>query len=382
MNLQSIIITNCIGCTMLIILLISSHLVRQRRQLSDNLFTAMILMVGSSCLMEMLTFIIDGKFFPGVRIIHMLGDTYLYIVNLLFVFSWCLYVDLRLRNDEKRIKELYLKKRSVPAVICCISALLNLKFEFLFYLDEDNIYHRRVWSYIYSFLTFAYLIYSVVIRDQYYRQHGKSRFFPIYMFLVPIFLGTVAQFIFYGISVAWCCAALGLTGIYMSLQNELSYIDPLTKLYNRNYLDHTIHEITRRNLSAGGIMIDLDDFKTINDTYGHSVGDEALIDAAELIRCSVPSNAVPVRFAGDEFIIILKTRDEVEIMAVIDTLRNALREFNQTSERPYQLSFSMGFSIYQPESTADKFLNEMDENMYDEKRTKHSRSSEKKPTPA
>ena len=86
MNLQSIIITNCIGAAMLIVLLLSSHLVRQRRQLSDKIFTNMIILTGTSCIMEMLTFICDGKRFYGDKIFTMAGNTLLYAANV-FVYS-------------------------------------------------------------------------------------------------------------------------------------------------------------------------------------------------------------------------------------------------------------------------------------------------------
>jgi len=335
----------------------------------------MISLTAFSCIMEMITFIIDGKALPGMRELHMIGDTLLFLANITISFSWCIYVDLRLYEDEQRLKKYTWK--AIPALIAVLSVILNLKFEFLFTIDEKFYYHRCPAGYTHYLITFGYLTYSLLIRRRYYKEHGKIRFFPIYMFITPIYVGATVQFFIYGVSLAWCCTALGLTGMYMSLQNELSYIDPLTKLYNRNYLDYTINDISRKNTPSGGIMIDLDYFKNINDTFGHSVGDEALIDAADLIRKAVPSYGVPVRFAGDEFVIILRTSEEDKIIEIVDKLRKAVKNYNQSSQKPYQLSFSIGYSIYHSEATADIFLNEMDENMYEEKRRKHSRSAKK-----
>ena len=161
----------------------------------------------------------------------------------------------------------------------------------------------------------------------------------------------------------------------MSLQNELSYIDPLTKLYNRNYLDQMLNDISRKKRSAGGIMIDLDYFKSINDRFGHTVGDEALIDAARIIRHSLPAKGLAIRFAGDEFIILMLTDKEQDLIQIEEKLRKALKEFNSTEQKPYQLSFSIGHSMYQPDVSTDNFLNQMDNQMYEEKKAKHSRSS-------
>ena len=381
MNLQAIVITNCIGFTILMILLTSSYLVRQRRQDSDNLFTAMIIITASSCIMEMITFIFDGADFAGVRLVNLLTNSWLYLSNVFVSASWYIYVDLRLYHDEKRIRKHWYKS-GFPAIAAIIGILCNLKFQFLFSIDENAVYHRRPLGYAYYAVTFGYLLASIIKRHRYNKLYGKNTFFPIFMFLTPIFIGATVQFLFYGLSIGWCCTAMGLTGIYMSLQNELSYIDPLTKLYNRNYLDHIIGEISRKSTHAGGIMIDLDYFKAINDNFGHAAGDEALIDAALIIRKSIPEKAIPVRFAGDEFIIIMQNADESQMISIRDHLKKSITAFNQEAKKPYQLSFSIGYSLYQPGSPADTFLGEMDNQMYEEKKTKHSRSSGKMPNPA
>ncbi len=375
MNLQAIIITNCIGFTLLVILLISSHLVRQRQQLSDNLFTGMIVVTASACIMEMLTFVFDGRTdVPGVHVMNLFGNSFLYLANAFDAFAWCLYADLHLYHDENRIRKKFFKM-GVPAFVCIIALVFNLKFQFLFTIDQEAFYHREFWGYIYYTMTSGYLIYSIIIRHRYIKKYGSDKFFPIYMFLTPILVGATAQYLVYGLSIGWCCTALGLVGIYMSLQNELSYIDPLTKLYNRNYLDHVLHRISRKQIPAGGLMIDLDYFKSINDRFGHTVGDEALVDAARIIRLSVPAKALPVRFAGDEFIILMRTPDESELLQIQETIRNAVLEFNHAHKKQYQLSFSIGHAVYQPDTSTDTFLNQMDNRMYDEKKQKHSRSA-------
>ncbi|MBR0484317.1 MAG: GGDEF domain-containing protein [Oscillospiraceae bacterium] len=375
MNLQAIIIVNLFGIALLVILLISSHLVRQRQQLSDRLFTSMIIVTALACLVEMLTFLFDGQSqIPNIHVLNLLGNSFLYVANIINCFSWCLYADLHLYHDENRIRKKGLKM-GIPAIICLIAVILNLKFQFLFSIDENAFYHRKLGGYVFYVATMSYLVYSIVTRHLYSRRYGKDRFFPIYMFLTPILLGATAQYIIYGLSIGWCCTALGLAGIYMSLQNELSYIDPLTKLYNRNYLDHVLNQISRKSAPAGGLMIDLDYFKSINDRFGHTVGDEALVEASRIIRLNIPAKALPIRFAGDEFIILMYTSQETELIQIEKKLRDALLNFNQTSRKKYQLSFSIGRSVYQPQNTTDAFLNEMDNCMYEEKRTKHSRSS-------
>jgi len=374
MNLQAITVTNFIGITILFVLLISSYLVRQRKQLSDRVFSAMIGITIAACIGETASFWVDGKTFAGVRTLSAVISTVLFAMNVTLSFMWCVYVDLRLYKQKSRLKKYY-TRLAIPSAALILALIPNLKWGYLFSIDENNIYHRQPLGYIYFFSVFMYLGLSVVVRYRYYKGSQKARFFPIWMFITPIIIGSTIQLFFYGISLVWCSIAIALAGTYMSLQNELSYIDPLTQLYNRNYLDHILSDISSRGAHVGGIMIDIDFFKSINDMYGHSIGDQALINAAELIRNAKPSKSVAVRFAGDEFIIVSEADSEFELLNIEKSIRNHLNKFNAAGRTDYQLSFSMGKSLFNGDSTIDRFLSEMDDNMYSEKRKKHCRST-------
>lgn len=373
MNMQAIIITNLMGCAMHIVLLISSSLIRRRRTISDKIFTKMIIITGLSCIIETLTFLCDGKLFYGARPLLLLGDSFLYAANMVVTFMWCVYTDLRHYKSVRRIKKYY-KIIGIPAVIAALLLIPNAKWQFMFSLDENNVYRREPLGYAVYVLTVFYMLFTVYLRYRYKKRYGKIRFFPIWMFIIPLAIGTMVQVFIYGVSLAWSSVALGLVGIHMGLQNEHSYIDPLTRLYNRNYLDYALAVIRGKNTCAAGLMIDLDYFKAINDKYGHSVGDEALIDAALIIQSSVPARADAIRFAGDEFIVIIQNSSETEINETVENIRKAVNEFNENMKKDYKLSFSIGSSTFTSGSSVDEFFSRMDENMYSEKREKHSRS--------
>lgn len=374
MNLQAITVANSIGVIMMIVLQISSYLVRQRRLPSDRVFTAMILVTSAGCATETISFMVDGRTFQGAHTISVITCTLLYALNVTLSFLWCIYVDLRLYKQESRLKKYY-RWLAVPTLILIAALIPNIRFGYLFSFDPGNVYSRQPLSNIYYLSVFAYVGFSVCVRYRYYKESPQSRFFPIWMFIMPLIIGTTAQLIFYGISLAWISAAVGLVGVHMALQNELSYIDPLTKLYNRNYLDHVLSEACHKGTKIGGVMIDIDFFKDINDMYGHSVGDRALISTAKIIREAIPSKSIAVRFAGDEFVIISKADNEFELINIERSIRNQLDKFNNSNNTDYQLSFSMGMSILEKNDTPDSFMNDMDEKMYSEKHRKHCRSA-------
>lgn len=116
-------------------------------------------------------------------------------------------------------------------------------------------------------------------------------------------------------------------------------------------------------------MIDMDDFKAINDNYGHSAGDQALKDAACIFRNAAPDRNTGVfRYAGDEFIIIIRADDEAYVKGFEDRLQSEAEKINKGKDRRYQIGFSMGHALYDRENdTYDTFLKKIDSAMYENK---------------
>ncbi|MBV8467376.1 MAG: diguanylate cyclase [Burkholderiales bacterium] len=105
-------------------------------------------------------------------------------------------------------------------------------------------------------------------------------------------------------------AALAMIGMRTreALFNDATH-DPLTGLFNRRHLDEELHEAERRarrsNRPVGVMMLDIDHFKLINDTYGHEVGDTVLREVAECLRAGLRSGDVACRYGGEEFTVLL-----------------------------------------------------------------------------
>ncbi|SCY47075.1 GGDEF domain-containing protein [Butyrivibrio sp. INlla14] len=373
MNLVAVAVTDYIGVVILIAMLYSSHIRRSEGRFEYKIFSLIAGLSAFACAIDFMTFYLDGM--PGElsRILAIAGNTYCFVTNPLFSIGWCMYTELKLFKSTARIKRRY-RFIAIPGLILILISMMNLFVPVVFYLDEMNVYHRLPLSYAYFIVEFGYLIFSYMIFKKYENRYGKVRFFPIGLMMGPVVAGCILQLVFYGISLIWVSLAVGLTAIYMSLQNEFSYLDKLTGLYNRAFLDYILDSYSKdQGARMGGIMIDVDRFKKINDTFGHSVGDEALIDTARVITLSKPDKAVAVRFAGDEFILILKGTSEEALKRVVKNIRDELELFNETEGRQYQLSLSIGYTLFDPEKdNVDSFFRHMDDNMYEEKIRKHS----------
>lgn len=373
MNVIAVMTSDYIGLVLVLAMLSSSRIRRRGGGDEFKILSFNGILTAIACIIDFFAFCLDGipgKLYRGVSLV---ANTFCFVANPLFVFSWCLYVDMKLYKSRRRIKKIY-PKVAIPAICLFIMALINIFIPVIFWIDAENVYHRMPAGYLFYVVDLGYLIYSVWILKNYEKKYGKVRFFPLYLMLGPIIVGCFLQTIFYGISLIWVSLAVGLTAIYMATQNEFSYVDTLTGLYNRAYLDYQMEIMARAGGNLGGIMIDVDHFKQINDTYGHSIGDEALIDVARILLFSKPDKGIAIRFAGDEFIVLMKDTNEQQLKKIMDNIRAEQDIFNETEGRQYTISLSMGYSIYDRDvDTEDSFFKNMDDNMYIEKNIHHQK---------
>lgn len=127
--------------------------------------------------------------------------------------------------------------------------------------------------------------------------------------------------------------------------------DPLTGLYNRNAFKESVNEYARRAHEEGGlaalIMLDIDDFKNINDTYGHVFGDAVLCMYADEIKKIFRSDDVISRLGGDEFVIFIKNINSKELaMRAAEKLCVGIRSWRVEGNCSFESSCSVGVSIY------------------------------------
>lgn len=157
---------------------------------------------------------------------------------------------------------------------------------------------------------------------------------------------------------------------------QLSLTDELTNLYNRRgffvLAEQQLKVASRLNSYYCMLFIDLDGLKQINDNFGHEIGDRAIIDAARVLEKSCREADIVARLGGDEFV-IFATNDLDNAEKICDRLQTNVALFNQNSDRPYQLSMSIGVQCCLPQDNVplETLLAQADELMYIQKRQKN-----------
>jgi len=182
----------------------------------------------------------------------------------------------------------------------------------------------------------------------------------------------------------------GLIGVMLDIterkrmEEQIKYMaqhDALTGLPNRNLLEdryrQCIHRAERGQRAFAVLMMDLDGFKTVNDSLGHKVGDEVLQEVARRLELCVRKTDTLCRMGGDEFVVLLEALNErKDVMRVAETIRQALNEpFILGQEQIARIGVSIGIVVSSAhEETLDMLLARADVAMYRAKRDGRSRS--------
>lgn len=201
---------------------------------------------------------------------------------------------------------------------------------------------------------------------------------------VPIYYAT-------GIIMAICYQSQGFAGVLivtapvvgliflmkyksdLNVHKTFAYIDALTQLQNRHALDNWnemyFSKLVQNNHNASILMIDLDDFKKINDVYGHNVGDEVLKTVAAVIQDKVRKTDFVFRYGGEEFVVILPNSNTKETVKVAERICTAIAETEIPNFTAIHVTGSIGLthlehSQYGKEDTLEEMIRQADKAMY------------------
>ena len=330
-----------------------------------RLLQQMMVTIGIANISDCCVYYLAGSSNIVIKVLVFLSGSGLFLGNVMIGYLWAKFIMVHMNIPFSDIR------RNIYRIIGLISIVLlviNIFYPLVFSVSDGR--YQRGFAYI-IFLIFAafYILDSLYLYVKCVKKNGSLKLFPVHIFLIPVILGVVIQAFFVEIAITWTSIAISVAGIMTALKNEIIFTDCLTGLYNREYLEF-LHKraCNKKDCWVSGIMIDLNGFKQINDNYGHAEGDLALCIVADLLLKSFSEYGVVTRYAGDEFVIMLNTTDDQLIQKIIKSAKKNFVTENEKSDKPYQLSASMGYAITNlSNETIDDFMNRIDEQMYQDK---------------
>ncbi len=219
------------------------------------------------------------------------------------------------------------------------------------------------------FISLIFLLYSVFVIFK-----SKKMLISFeYVYIIAMCLFTCSlvliQFFASQTKYLWCSSTIILVFMFILIQQRELYRDSLTGARNRLVLKKCIDAHRRKpveNLSV--VMIDLDYFKNINDSYGHSEGDYALRTFVRLLQKVFSDKGIVIRMGGDEFLVWIYEISTLEINELLKKMTKLVDKFNNKGSKPYRIKYSCASGTYDNSDVSiDEFIHEIDMKMYKNK---------------
>ncbi|RON47768.1 GGDEF domain-containing protein [Pseudomonas frederiksbergensis] len=221
------------------------------------------------------------------------------------------------------------------------------------------------------------LRYVLLIHGSFYVAKALTAVIPGTLIDLAALRGEIIQISLVEGAMAIMLIALSMTGTERYRREKqiahLAARDPLTALYNRRALEvrapRLLADVSATRPGAL-LLIDIDNFKSVNDLYGHTAGDRLLIALSEMIRSVLPGDALAARLGGDEFVILLNNASSEAVVSLGTTLRGQFQQTaSQTFATPEPVTLSIGASLFdQPPSGLAALIEQGDAALYASKR--------------
>lgn len=190
----------------------------------------------------------------------------------------------------------------VPALVNLVLSLFSAEFPLIFFVSPENVYRRGdfFWIFCLSYSVSAAYLFLETVRASRRYQNSSRVFFALFLFTGA---GTSVQVLFPSLRVSWLCISMAICLYYIYYCDLRHQIDGLTLLLTRGTYEKFLEQI-RGKKNASIFIFDIDNFKSINDRYGHPFGDFCIKTTADCIRDVFSKTGLCFRTGGDEFCVI------------------------------------------------------------------------------
>ena len=304
----------------------------------------------------------------------------IYNIALCFgVYAWCGYADTECRGKLFITRKMRLLT-GLPLLGMIALIVYNIWSHGLFAIDEAGGYQRgglfQLEMALLVAFTAAFSVKLILRRKNETDPIKRGHMLLVASFPLCLLIAWALSAIGESVPVICVAITIELLCLFMGTSTQQISMDKLTQVNNRqNLLGFLDYKLYNHDEKVFLLMMDLDYFKTINDTYGHLEGDDALIRAAKALKIACGDfkrRPYIARYGGDEFIVVIEST-KAEAEALIANIREALEQLNQQAQRPYTLKFSIGVGEYHSGMNANDLIEAADHALYEIKRARPPR---------
>lgn len=219
-----------------LLLLGTLYLSNRQRMSTDRDMRNVMFMMGVTAvsdIADILVFYLDSRNGMLSSVLVFLSGSWLFLGNVLIGYAWARFLTSHLNIEFSNTRRRLYRLGGIAAVLLLI---LNIFYPLVF-RDINGEYQRGPAYGLFLVLAVLYIADSLYLYSRCRQKSGTLKLFPVQVFLVPVSVGVVVQALFVEISITWTSIAVAIAGIMTALKNETIFLDHLTGLYNRVYLE-------------------------------------------------------------------------------------------------------------------------------------------------
>ena len=349
-----------------------------KRNFADTHDIGMLRRIEASLLVVLLSdigmWLLDGRAGGLIRVMLYVINIINFLMAIVVAIQWLEYAWFRIyRREMPGIRKMV--PALIPFGLTAVFILSSPWTGWSFYLDDANVYHRGEFAILQYLVLLAYLlgasVMALIQRKKEAARDRRAELLTIAFFTAPPLMGGLVQTAFYGLNLIWPCAVISSLLVLLNKAGEAISHDTITGLNNRRNLEKHLRQYDEnQDRPVTLMMLDIDAFKRINDQHGHSAGDQAIMEAAQVLKKVFGgSSAFLSRFGGDEFVVVIPGADEGKAQAAITRIHASFEALSAEHSFPFQLSVSAGYAMSEKTGATRtaELLKTADKRMYEAK---------------
>ena len=342
----------------------------QKKQ-AHRLFLTLIFSVILILLLEIASVVLNSAQYIEFMVVHKIVNVLGFLLTPVVPIIAAMYAYKR-ANKARKIPADQFPWLKVPFIVNGILSVGSYYFNWIFTISAENLYVRGPLFFVSPVTSYFYYIMHLSFLYKNRKKISREELFGLSCLTLIPAVFSVFQLYYYVFLTIWNSVAIAVVINYIFIvYNEAKY-DPLTGVGNRIAYDEYLANLQGKSgFNFSVVNIDLDDFKSINDLYGHQEGDKVLKVFARNLEDAFEEEGVVIRLGGDEFIVLLRERRISTLERCIRTFNDKINAYNASKEVRYCIQFSYGIATYDNSfRDINTFIQYSDKLMYEEKQKK------------
>ncbi len=360
-----------ISIIILILLFVSIKQQSRSVQQQNRYYLALVILNILAMVFKITINYTDG-YTSGIEEILLKTSTALYyFTTVVIVLHWLLYLHHLLKG--KKVYERLIIYMYLPFVLLAFVSIVLSTFgvPIMYTIKPSGGIERYVMYSVIIFTEYMVMIGSVFYVIWNRNKISRIEYLTLIAYLLPPAVGIFLNETLTGVDLIWPSMTISLVMVYTNIQSRMTHTDPLTGVFNRREYEKQVEYLSSQkgmHKKICAIMIDIDNFKKINDEESHQTGDKALIEVSNILQKSIRKNDFIARIGGDEFCIMIES-DQMDVLhQIVNRINEQMQLFNAAWEGK-KIRLSMGYGIYDAvyHKNFKQFFEKLDRLMYDDK---------------